>query len=315
MDQQALSTRNVLGMYYRRLETPLPTFVDGISNLFTSDQASETYPFLGQVPRYREWIGGRQVRGLRANQFTIRNRHYENTLGIAISDLRRDKTGQIRARVNEFADEGDAHWMTLLTTLIDTGISTACYDGQFFFDTDHSEGDSGSQSNDITVDISALPASVHGVVTAPSVEEMQQSIVAGIAQILRIKDDRGRPMNTRARKFIVTVPVGLWIPATAAMKALATSALLNQQLPQLAAGIDVGVEMLPELSWTDAFAVFRADANIKPLIRQEETKPMLKVQDENSAHAFNNDEIQLGEDAWRAADYGQWQGACYVQMT
>jgi len=315
MDQSLLSTRNVIGMYYARLENPMTAgWIDAISNLFTSDQASETYPFLGQVPRMREWIGGRQARGLRQNSLTIRNRHYENTLGIALPDLRRDKTPQIRARVNEFADEGDAHWGTLLSALLLNGPSTACYDGQFFFDTDHLEGDSGSQSNDITVDISALPASVHGIVTQPSDEEIQQAIVAGIAQVLSIKDDRGRPMNTNARKFVVTVPVPLWIPASSAMKALATSALLNQQLPQLAAGIDARVEMLPELTWTDSFAVWRADGSIKPLIRQEETKPTLKVKDENSEHAFDEDEIQLGVDAWRAADYGQWQGACYVQM-
>jgi len=315
MDQALLSTRNVIGLYYARLENPMTGgWIDRISNLFGSDQASENYPFLGQNPRMREWIGGRQAKGLRANQLTIRNRHYEATLAIAIPDLRRDKTPQIRARVSEFADEGDAHWGTLLSALIQNGASTVCYDGQFFFDTDHNEGDSGAQDNDITVDISALPASVHGIVTAPSVEEMQQSIVKGIAQILSFKDDRGRPMNSNARKFTVTVPVGLWVAAASAMKALATSALLNQQLPQLAAGIDVTVEMLPELTFTDSFAVWRDDSPIKALIRQNETNPVLKLKDETSEHAFDNDEIQLGIDAWRAADYGLWQRSCYVTM-
>jgi len=305
----------VIGIYYARLENPmLAGWINAVANLFNSDQASENYPFLGQNPRMREWIGGRQAKGLRQNQLTIRNKHYEATLEIALSDLRRDKTPQIRARVGEFADEGDAHWGTLLSALIENGVNTVCYDGQFFFDTDHEEGDSGVQSNDITVDISALPASVHGVVTAPSVEEMQQSIVKGIAQILAIKDDRGRVMNSNARSFLVTVPTPLWIPAVNSMKALATSALLNQQLPQLAAGIDVGVQMIPELTWTDAFAVWRTDSPIKALIRQNETNPVLKVKDENSEYAFDNDAIQLGIDAWRAADYGLWQRACYVQM-
>ena len=73
--------------------------------------------------------------------------------------------------------------------------------------------------------------------------------------------------------------------------------------------------MVPKLTWTDSFAVWRTDGAIKCLIRQEETKPTLKVLDENSEHAFKNDEIQVGTDCWRAADYGQWQGACYVTMT
>ncbi len=84
MDQQLLSSRAVLGMYFARLENPVNAgWIDGISNLFGSDQASETYPFLGQVPRYREWIGGRQAKGLRGSSLTIRNKHYEATLEIA----------------------------------------------------------------------------------------------------------------------------------------------------------------------------------------------------------------------------------------
>lgn len=316
MDQSILSSRAVIGMYYARLENPMTAgWIGGISNLFGSDQASETYPFLGQNPRMREWIGGRVAKGLRANSLTISNRHYEATLEIALRDLRRDKTGQLTARINEFADEGEAHWGALLSTLIIAGPSTACYDGQYFFDTDHSEGDSGTQSNDITVDISALPAVVHGVVTAPSIEEMQQAIVAGVAQILSFKDDRGRPMNSNAREFLVTVPVGLYIPALAAVSAIATASLQSQQNPNiLPPGFRINVEMMPELTWTDSFAVWRTDSPIKGLIRQNEMDAQLKLKDEQSEFAFDNDAIQIGIDAWRGADYGLWQRSCYVTM-
>lgn len=316
MDQSILSSRAVIGMYYARLETPaIGGWIDGVSNLFGSDQASESYPFLGQVPRMREWIGGRQAKGLRSSQLTIINKHYEDTLEIALCDLRRDKTGQLTARVNEFADEGDAHWGTLLSMLILNGPSTVCYDGQFFFDTDHSEGDSGTQDNDITVDISALPAAVHGVVTAPSVEEMQQAILKGIAQVLSFKDDRGRAMNSNSRRFLVTVPIGLYLTAVAAVSVLTTAALQQNLNPNLIAGLTVDVQMIPELTWTDSFAVWRTDSPIKALIRQNETDPAIKLKGEESEYAFDNDAIQIGIDTWRAADYGLWQRACYITMT
>lgn len=316
MDQQALSSRAVIGMYYAALENPMNAgWIAGVSNEFGSDQASETYPFLGQTPRMREWIGGRQAKGLRVNEFTIRNRHYEATMEIALRDLRRDKTPQLEARMGEFAEEGQAHWGSLLSTLIQNGASAVCYDGQYFFDTDHSEGDSGTQDNDITVDISALPAAVHGTTTAPSVEEMQQAIVKGIAQILSFKDDRGRPMNSNARTFMVTVPVGLWITASAAIAAITMAALQQNMNPNLLKGMQIDVQMMPELTWTDSFAVWRTDSPIKGLIRQRETDAMLKVKDERSEYAFDNDAIQLGIDAWRAADYGLWQRACYVTLT
>jgi phage major head subunit gpT-like protein len=316
MDQSILSSRAVLGMYYARLENPANAgWIGGVANLFGSDQASEQYPFLGQTPRMREWIGGRQAKGLRSNSMTIVNKHYEATLEIALRDLRRDKTGQLQARVSEFADEGDAHWGTLLSALILGGPSTLCYDGQYFFDTDHSEGDSGTQDNDISVDISAVPgAGSDNTATFPNAAQMQAAIVKGIAQILSFKDDRGRPMNSNAKRFLVTVPVGLYMPAIASISAITLQALQQNINPAQAAGLTVDVQMMPELTWTDSFAVWRTDSPIKGLIRQNETDPMVKMKDETSEFAFDNDAIQIGVDAWRGADYGLWQRACYVWM-
>src|SRR3972149_3803947 len=319
MDQSILSSRAVLGMYFARLELPNAAgWIDGVSNLFNSDQASEDYPFLGQVPRMREWIGGRNAKGLRDNNLTIKNKHYEATLEIALTDLRRDKTPQIQARIGEFAGEGDAHWSTLVSDLIIAAPAAVCYDGEYYFDSDHPNiFDSNTTSNDITVDISGLPAAVHGVVTAPSVEEMQQSIIKGIAQILSFKDDRGRPMNSNAKSFLVTVPLGLWITAVAAVSAVTTAAMQNNANPNVLAalkGIQIDVQMVPELTWTDSFAVWRTDSPIQGIIRQNETDPQVKMKDESSEYAFDNDAIQIGIDAWRGADYGLWQRACYVTM-
>ena len=66
---------------------------------------------------------------------------------------------------------------------------------------------------------------------------------------------------------------------------------------------------LTAASWTDEFVTFRTDGSVKPLIRQEETEPVVKVKDENSEYAFDNDAIQIGIDTWRNVGYGRWQGA------
>ncbi|OGI44526.1 MAG: hypothetical protein A2V92_03740 [Candidatus Muproteobacteria bacterium RBG_16_65_31] len=316
MDESILSSRAVIGAYYARLEaSPGLAWVNGVSNMFNSDQVSETYPFLGQSPAMREWIGGRQPKGLRDNSLMIVNKHYEATLEIAVRDARRDKTGQIVARVNEFADRALTHWASLLSTLILAGTSTVCYDGQYYFDTDHSEGDSGTQDNDIVVDISLLPAAVHGVVTAPSVEEMQQSILKGITQVLSFKDDRGEPLNEGAREFLVLVPVGLYMTAVAACSTLTTAALQQNLNPNLVAGLRVDIQMDARSTWTDSFAVFRTDSPIKGLIRQQETENEMKAKAEGSEFEFDNDAWQFGIDSWRNVGYGYWQRACYVTMT
>lgn len=316
MDQSILSSRAIVGMYYARLEAnPGLAWVNGLANMFGSDQASEDYGFLGQSPGFREWIGGRQAKGLAQNSMSIRNKHYEATLEIAVKDARRDKTGQILVRTQEFADRSITHTASLLSTLLLNGASTVCYDGQYYFDTDHVEGKSGTQSNSIQVDISTLPAAVHGVVTAPSVEEFQQSMLSGIAAILSFKDDQGEPMNENAREFIVKVPVSLFLTASAAVTAITTAALQQNLNPNLIAGLKISVVMNPRLStWTDKFSVHRVDSPIKGLIFQEEQGTELKVKAEGSEYEFDNDAWQFGLDSWRNAGYGYWQRACLVTM-
>ena len=316
MDQSILSSRAVIGRYYalREASAGLP-WVDGVSNFFTSDQKSEDYAFLGMSPAYREWVGGRQAKGLRQNTFSIANVHYEKALQFRLVDLRRDKTRQIDVRLQEFIGGEDTHWASLLTTLMMNGTSTVCYDGQFFFDTDHSEGDSGTQDNDITVDISALPATLHGSVTSPSKEEFQQSIIKGIAQILGFKDDQGEPMNEDAKEFLVIVPLALFIAATAAVADIVNAALANNMNPNLIAGLTVRVQMNPRLTWTDSFAVFRTDSPVKAFIRQSETEPTLKAKAEGSDFEYDNDAWEFGLDRWCNVGYGLWQRSCYVTMT
>ena len=315
MDQSILSSRAVMGMYFARLEqNPGLAWVDGVSNLFDSDQNSETYAFLGMSPRMREWIGGRQAKGLSGNGVTIINRHYEATLELQKKDVRRDKTGQIRVRVEEFADAGLTHWASLLSQLILAGDSTVCYDGQYFFDTDHSEGSSGVQSNSISVTLSGLPALIHGSTTAPSVEEMQQAILRGVAAVIGFKDDKGEPMNESARTFLVMVPVGLYLTAAAAVSAISTKALQQNFNPNFIEGLDIKVQMNPRLTWTTKFAVFRTDSPIKALIRQREQDEQVKAKAEGSEFEFDNDAWQFGIDAWRNVGYGYWQRAVLVTL-
>lgn len=315
MDQSLLSSRAIMGMYFARLEADKSgLWLPGVSNLFSSDQASETYAFLGQSPAMREWIGGRQAKGFNGNGVTILNRHYEATLEISVRDARRDKTPQIQARVQDFADRGQTHWGSLLSDLILAGDSTACYDGQYFFDTDHLEGDSGTQSNKITVTISGLPVVTGGTTTAPSMETMQQAILRGIAAILAFKDDRGEPMNEGASAFSVMVPASLYPAALAAVSTMNNAALPNNFNPNLLGQFNVGVQMNTRLTWTTKFAVFRTDSPIKALIRQTEQDTELKAKAEGSEFEFDNDAWQFGIDAWRGVGYGYWQRACQVTL-
>jgi len=311
MGAQTLSSRAIIGEFYRTLEQDEgQSWVPSLSMLFTSDQDSETYPWIGQSPAMREWIGGRHAKGFNENGISIKNKHYEATLEVLVKDMRRDKTGQVLTRVQELAQRTNAHWASLLSTLIVNAESTVCYDGQFFFDTDHQEQDSGVQSNDISVTIANVPAGVHGSTTRPSVEEMQHSVIQGIQSIYSFKDNEGEPMNELASNFLVMTPPPLWQLASSAFNRQQTD--INQLVP---ANLNISVVTNARLtSWTDKFAIFRTDGSVKPFIRQQETPVDLKAKAEGSEFEFDNDAHQYGVDTWRNVGYGYWQHACLVTM-
>lgn len=315
MGAEVLSSRAVMGMYFNRLEQGPVAWFPQIAMEVDSDQESETYKWLGAVPGMREWIGGRNAKGLRDNGFTIKNKLFESTLAVKVPDLRRDKTGQLRVRINEHAARALNHPVSLLSTLINNGASAVCYDGQYFFDTDHSEGNSGSQSNSISVDISALPVGTdyHGSTTAPSAEELNACILKGIQQIYGFKDDQGEPMNETAKSFVVMVPTSFW---QAAQAAVGSPTLRNGVANGLASGgLQVAVFSNPRITATDAFYVFRADGDAKPFIHQIEQDYQVSAVAEGTEHEFKHNEHLYGVSTSQNVGYGLWQGSCKVTLT
>lgn len=315
MSLNALSSRAIIGRYYQTLEAAqLASWIDATSMQFKSDQESETYKWLGMSPMLREWIGGRQAKGIRENGVTIENLQFEATLDIQRKDIRRDKTDQIMVRVDELAGRSIQHWNKLLTTLIENGETTDCYDGQFFFDVDHSEGDSGTQKNDLAVgDYSEL-----GVTTAtnPTADEFSNAVLKTIQHMYSLKDDAGEPMNEDANSFVVMVPVPFTGAAFKGIRGdyLDTGAGTRDN-PLKSAPWNITVAVNPRLTWTTKFAVFRTDARVKPLIRQVEVEAELEAIAEGSELEFNNGVWRFGVDCWRNAGYGYWQYACLSTLS
>ncbi len=313
MGATTLGSRAIIGRFYKALEQDAGMgWVDPVSMLFTSDQPSETYAWLGQSPAMREWIGGREAKGFRENGITIANKKYEATLEIPLDWMRRDKTGQIQVRIDEMAQRANAHWAKLLTALIEAGEAATlgtCYDGQYFFDTDHSEGDSGTQSNDISVDITTT--------TAPTAAEMETAILTATQKIMGYKDDQGEPMNEAARSFVVMVPTPFMSATAAALNnpiITTGSTSFTNTLVNLG-GFSYQIAINPRLSWTTKFALFRADGGVSPFIRQEEESLQISALAEGSEEEFKNDRHLYGIKAMRNVGFGYWQKACLVTFT
>lgn len=318
MSLAELSSRAIIGLYYKRLEQKSGMdWVEAISNYFTSDQESETYKWLGQVPSMREWVGGRQAKGFTTNGLTIENKHFEATLEIPLVDLRRDKTGQITVRVNELADRTNTHWAQLLSKLLINAESTVCYDGQYYFDTDHTDGKSGVQSNKMELNLNSFAEQIDGGkvgdATSPSEAALRLAILRTIQQLLSFKDDQGEPMNENASKFLVVVPTSLWYVAKTAM-AVPLSVGGSTNAVKVLNELDISIAPNPRLTWSDKFAVFRTDSSVKPFIRQEEEGVKLKAIAEGSELEFKHDKHWYGVDTWRNVGYGFWQHACLTKL-
>ena len=305
-----LTSRAIIGAFFERLEqNPGAKWIDKIAASFSSNMGEEEYAWLGQSPMMREWVGGRHAKGLSEHSYKIPNIDFEATLEVAVADLRRDKSPQVLQRIRDLADRTNAHWAKLLSAKIIAGEASLCYDGHPFFDTDHSEGDSGSQSNLLSIDIATT--------TAPTASEMEKSVLSGISKILSFKDNEGEPLNENAQEFVVMVPVPFLEAAGAALKSPVIVDALGARTNTIIAyeGFLLNLVVNPRLTWTTKFGIFRADGNGKPLIKQEETPVEIDALAEGSELEFKHNKHQYGVKTSRNVGYGFWQHGCMVSFT
>jgi phage major head subunit gpT-like protein len=307
MGASGLGSRAIIGAFFNKLNADMGMgWIPGVSMFFDSNQESETYKWLGMAPAMREWIGGRQAKGFRENGITIVNKKYESTMEVLCDEIRRDKTRQVMLRVAEQARRANAHWAALLTTLIVAAETGLCYDGQCFFDTDHSEGDSGTQDNDLT------GAAADG--TQPTAAEAESALMDCVAAILGFKDDQGEPMNEGASKFRIIAPTAYLKPFASVLNNEYIAAGQSNIVKNID-GMDFALSINPRLTSAAKFYVFREDGDTKALIRQEEEPITVSAVAEGSELEFNEDKHHYGIKAIRNVGYGYWQHACLYTFT
>jgi len=317
MGAQGLGSRAIIGKFFNVLESELGmSWIDLISWLSPSDQESETYKWLGMSPAMREWLGGRQAHGFRENGLTIINKKFEATMEVPCDWIRRDKTGQIDIRISELARRAVEHWAKLLSTFITNGTGSTsglCYDSQYFFDNDHSEGDSGTQKNLLTA--TEVPALDVVVPTNPTATEAVDAILGVIGYMLTYKDDKGEPMNDGAKSFLVMTAPALWTKLVKALVPSVSYGESNVVINLKEKGFNIDIIPNSRLTYTTQFVTFRTDAKTKPFIRQEEEGITSSALAEGSDEEFNNDRWLFGVKAIRNIGYGYWQQAAHATLS
>lgn len=108
-----------------------------IATEIPSSTKEERMGWIGKMPNVREWIGDRVVQNFGESDYTIKNKDWELTIGVSRNDIDDDTLGLYKPMFEEMGQSTIGHKELLIFNLLKAGFSTNCWDGQFFFDTDH----------------------------------------------------------------------------------------------------------------------------------------------------------------------------------
>lgn len=128
-----------------------PVLRERIATTIRSTTGENRYGWMKALPGMREWIGPRTVDNLSEAAYAIVNRAFEKTVGVRRTDIEDDNLGQYAAAFRLLGEAAAALPETLVWDLLKAGFTTDCWDGQYFFDTDHpvllADGTAGTFAN------------------------------------------------------------------------------------------------------------------------------------------------------------------------
>ncbi|MBM4394367.1 MAG: Mu-like prophage major head subunit gpT family protein [Deltaproteobacteria bacterium] len=275
------ASRGFRALFLETLGAAKPLY-EQLAMVVPSSEASETYAFLKDLPAVREWVGDRVIHGLEAGGFTIVNRKWESTIGVKRSEIERDKLGLVKPRIAMLADLAAKHPDKLVFELLAGGFASLCFDGQYFFDTDHPV-DGASVSNKGT-----------GVLNPVNYR-------AAYAAMMALRGDNGESLGI--------TPTHLLVPPQLRATGLE---ILKAETIESTTNIDrdsAELVVAPQLSAHPTYW-FLLDLSkpLRPFIVQilsgVEFTPKDRPDDDN---AFMRDEFLYGTRSEHAAGYGLWQ--------
>jgi len=305
----ALSSRAIIGRFFMLIEAAvLKAWASKISHFTDTDQSSEEYVLSSMTPAMKRWVGGRDAKRLLSQAITITNEKFETTLVDKRENFQYDKTGQLNQRIQDLVSRAITHWNKLATEALVAGTSTLCYDGQYFFDTDHSFGSSGTLKNLLTSsEVSELNVTT---AAAPTAAEFASLALGLINYFQNYLDDQGEPIHEEAKEFLIMVPPNMGAAAmTAKTKALITNGSTLVDNPLIGQDFTLSIQTNPRLTETTKVYCFRTDSSLKPLILQQRGNYRMTSKAEGSDFEHDTDQWEFGVSAERACGLFSWEVA------
>lgn len=273
-----------------------PTSWAKIAMLVPSTSGQNDYAWLSAFPQMRRWIGAKVVKNLKGFKYPIINEDFEATIEVDRNDIEDDNLGIYSTQAQGAGMSAKQLPDEIVYDVVNGGFTNRCFDGQYFFDTDHPvvlpDGSLGSVSNMFDKKLSA-----------DSVEAAQDSLGAAGVAMMEFRDDEGRSLNVRPN--VLLVPPALMSVANLLMT---TDRLEDGKANPFKGMYEVVVE--PRLLSRSAWFLLDTTKPVKPFIYQERKKPVLVEQtDPQSDAVFNTKKFKFGAEARAAGGYGFWQTA------
>lgn len=267
-----------------------------IAMLVPSTTGQNDYAWLSKFPKMREWIGDKVIKSLEAFDYTIKNKDFEATIEVDRNDIKDDNLG-IYGPQAQMAGESAAQLPDeIVFALVDAGFTAKCYDGQYFFDTDHPVKD----KDGIIQSVSNKGVAVLSIATLAAANA---GLGAADTALMEMTDDEGRPLGVKPN--VLLVPPALKLVANALM----TTDRLEDGKPNPYKG---AYEVVVEARLTSRTAWFLLDTTrpVKPFVYQEREKPTFVSQtDPQSDTVFMRKTFLFGAEGRANGGYGFWQMA------
>ena len=118
-----------------------PSQYEQIAMPVTSTTSANIYPWLGDLPSMREWVGDRVINGLKLHDYTIKNRDFEKTVAVKQTLIEDDQYGVYAPMFADLGHEATAHPNRLVFDQLKNGHVRVCFDGTPFFSAAHPVGE------------------------------------------------------------------------------------------------------------------------------------------------------------------------------
>lgn len=113
-----------------------PQYTD-VAMVVPSSTGQNEYGWLNEMPGMREWVGDRVLNDISTSGYQIKNKKFEQTIEVKGDDIDDDNVGIYSPMFTAMGRVTASHPNELVFAALKAGFATNCYDGQYFFDTDH----------------------------------------------------------------------------------------------------------------------------------------------------------------------------------